>query len=210
MKHSAKKQVQVYAMSRTQLTLQVSVVLILTMGTNSWAQDSQTFHKFKLVENSNMDTVINDQHSQTPNDVVVFYSWTSKGHTRYLGIHSMMLKSLIDGKEIMNDDFSRKKIAKTKDGSTYELGPDQITGPMKTVVQDSFDTLLCKLEINRSGTDFKRTMEAGPGANMIIQKGIVDDRTSISSALSCWPERVAVRLRIRHGKRWLCQWQIGL
>lgn len=153
---------------------QLAAVLILGIAF-ARAEPPETLHKFKLVENSLTDTEINDRNTKTKNDVDVFYSWTSNGPERLLTINSLTLKSVIDDKEVMNDFFSRSKLAKTKSGKTYELGPDQITGPLKTVVQDSFDTPLCKLELARGGTEFTRTMLAGPGANMIVQKGIVDD-----------------------------------
>jgi hypothetical protein len=44
---------------------------------------------------------------------------------------------------------------------------------MKTMLRDSFDVPLCKIQVDENGKVLKRTIVAGPGAQNLIDNGIV-------------------------------------
>jgi len=79
----------------------------------------------------------------------------------------------MDGKQVMNTFMSRAKITKIEDRKTVEVPFEKAPVKLKSMLQDSFDVPLCKLQVDEDGKVVKRTVVAGPGAKEFINNGMI-------------------------------------
>ena len=133
-------------------------------------------HPFQIAISSTIDVDIQNMKQKVDAETEVNYNWTRSGAERVLKIDSMFVKATANGTPIMNTFMNRTKLANTTaagatDEVPYEAAPEEL----KTMLKDSFDTPICKIEVNASGAETKRTVVAEEGAKSLLDNGIIEN-----------------------------------
>ena len=85
----------------------------------------------------------------------------------------MKVKASEGEKELMNSFMSRAKFVNTQNGQTQEVPFDQAPDELKSMLKDSFEVPLCKIEVDNNDKEVKRTIVAGAGAKTLVDNGLI-------------------------------------
>jgi hypothetical protein len=78
-----------------------------------------------------------------------------------------------NGQESVNSFMSREKTRDISKGETEEVRFEDAAEELKNRLRDSFGVPVCKLVVDKSGKEIKRTIVAGPGAKTLIENGMI-------------------------------------
>jgi hypothetical protein len=101
------------------------------------------------------------------------YTWKREGKIRTLMVDSLDVRAAQGTKELMNVKMSRTGFLDSKDGKKTEVKIEDAPEQLKRLLTDSFGSPLCKIELDETGKEVKRTVVAGPGATVMIDTGMV-------------------------------------
>jgi hypothetical protein len=103
----------------------------------------------------------------------VRYSWRRKDRERSLIVDSMLIKADRNGTEAMNTFMNRAKFINIQQGRTNESASENAPDRLKKMLQESFGTPLCTLQVDEQGREVKRNVIAGEGAKDLMDNGMV-------------------------------------
>ncbi len=127
--------------------------------------------KMKLV--SQMTTDVLNQKMTMKGDTEVAYNWQSKGQERTLALDSVQIKVNMDGNEMMDLVSTREKLVIVQKGTTNILTAETAPNHVKKMLQHEFGTPLCRVELDRQGTEIKRQYLADKDARPQIVETMV-------------------------------------
>jgi hypothetical protein len=136
--------------------------------------EKESAHRFKVVVVGKMENDFQGKKQKIDTDTEILYYWKRKGRERELSLQSLKIRSKTNGVEAMNMSMSRKLLMNTVAGKPPDLvlfdkAPDNV----RKMLRDSFDTALCKVEVDAVGREVKRKVVAGPGARLILDQGVI-------------------------------------
>jgi len=150
-----------------------AALVFIPMGACATAADKEQNRSFKVTLESRMEMATKSIKHQMDADSVIDYTWKRQGNERTLIFDSVLLKVREDGKQSMNTFMSRAKFANTKDDQTKEVLFEKAPDQLKKLLRDCFDAPVCKLQLDESGKEVKRTVVAGPGAKVLVENGVI-------------------------------------
>jgi hypothetical protein len=150
-------------------------LLVLLAGAFAGAAegDKEGVHRFKVVIESGINMDVQGTKQKIDADTELKYTWKRSGPERTLNLDAVRVKVEKDGKPLMNTFMSRAKVVNTQEGKANEVPFNDAPADLKTLLRDSFDAALCKIEVDKSGKEVKRTMMAGPGAKTLVDNGMI-------------------------------------
>lgn len=110
-------------------------------------------------------------------DATFDYTWRRSGRVRTLVVESLMARLVADGEEVMNAKMSRAGMFGTKAGRKSDVKYEDAPKQLKTMLTDTFGSPICKLEVDETGKETKRTVVAGPGAAVLLEHGMIANCT---------------------------------
>ncbi|UCH93498.1 MAG: hypothetical protein JSV88_24945 [Candidatus Aminicenantes bacterium] len=106
-------------------------------------------------------------------DTTLRYTWKRSDQESTLIFDAAHVKAKKNGQELMNTFMSREKLRNISKGETEEVRLEDAAEDLKNMLQDSFGVPVCKLVVDKSGKEIKRTIVAGPGAKTLIENGMI-------------------------------------
>lgn len=101
------------------------------------------------------------------------YTWKRAGKERTLILSEMSLKTTVGDQDFSDVKMSRAGMFGIRNGKKVDLKYDELPEPAQKKLRDTFDTPLCKLEVDERGKEVKRTILAGKGAQIVIETGVI-------------------------------------
>jgi hypothetical protein len=161
-------------MYRTPLRLLTAGAMTLLLAPAiAIAADADQKHSFRFTIVSDLDMEVAGQKQKIDAETTVQYSWSRAGGERTLSFDSIQVKANQDGKALINTVMNRSKVTNTKEGKTEDTLFDSAPEQLKTMLRDSFNTPLCKLQVDENGSEVKREVVGGPGAKSFIDNGMI-------------------------------------
>jgi hypothetical protein len=133
--------------------------------------------KFRIFTDARLTMTVGGKEQKVHADADAHYSWTTEGKTRTLALESLRARAVVEGKEVMDTKMSRAGMFGTAQGKSIDLRFEDAPEARKRQLTDSFGSPLCKIELDESGNETKRTVVAGPGASVVIDTGTVANCT---------------------------------
>ena len=106
-------------------------------------------------------------------ETIFGYTWKRSKRESTLIFDSSHVKAKQNGKELMDTFMSREKLKNISEGKTEIIRFEDAGEELKNMLRDSFGVPICKLVIDKTGKEIKRTMVAGPGAKTLIENGLI-------------------------------------
>lgn len=154
----------------------LSLGLTLIAGTIAGAPPASKKTSFKVTVESEL-TVNTGQPLKITASTEFRYTWTQENNERTLQVDLAQVKSTTNGQEQVNARMSRSGITDFSGGKTKEVKTESGPPQLKRMLTDSFGSPICKLEVDASGKEQKRTIVAGPGAKELIDSGMIANTT---------------------------------
>ncbi|MBA4065511.1 MAG: hypothetical protein C0501_17705 [Isosphaera sp.] len=110
-------------------------------------------------------------------DAAFEYAWRRDGKERTLVVEAVEFRGGSGGKVVMDARMSRAGLTTTADGKTTDVRTADAPPDLRRMLTDSFGAPICKLEVDATGKEVKRTMLAGPGAAVLLDNGMVANAT---------------------------------
>jgi len=160
---------------RQVMTRELGIGLLATILISGIVQgaDPDAEHSFKLAIKANMEMTIQGKKQPIDADTVLGYTWSTEGDERTLSFDSLRVKVINDGMQLLNTQMDREKVANTQDGKTEEVMFDAAPEELKAMLRDSFDTPICRIQVDAKRKELKRTVVAGPGAKDLTDQGMI-------------------------------------
>ncbi len=89
-------------------------------------------------------------------------------------VEEIQFKLFRNQKESFNITQNRQGTVVIFQGKKHRFKFDDVSAKRQQVLRESFGTPLCKIDVDETGKEVKRTMTAGPGAKRVIEYGYVD------------------------------------
>src|SRR5262245_46988396 len=105
------------------------------------------------------------------------YSWKTEGKERTLLLRNMSVKAKVGDDELMDIKMSRAGLVGRQKGQEVDKKFDDAPDELKTLLRDTFGSPLCKLEVDETGKEVKRTILAKPGAKVALDTGMIANAT---------------------------------
>jgi hypothetical protein len=142
----------------------------LALAGDAKTETSQSF-KISIVAQGVVD--VDGKKQKMDADTELMYTWRRKGAERILSFDSALTRLSVDGAEAMNMAMSRARLATVIKGKQEVIPLEKAPNELKNLLQDAFGVPICKLEVDASGKELKRTMLAGPGAKTLLDHGMI-------------------------------------
>ena len=110
-------------------------------------------------------------------DASIDYTWKRDGKVRTLVVESLTAKIVGDGEEVMDTKMSRAGTFGTKAGQKADVKFEDAPKHLKTMLTDTFGSPICKIEVDATGKEVKRTVVAGRGAAVLLDNGMIANCT---------------------------------
>jgi hypothetical protein len=110
-------------------------------------------------------------------DATFDYAWKRSGRVRTLVVESLTTRVVADGEEMINAKMSRAGMFGTKAGRKADVKFEDAPRQLKTMLTDTFGSPICKIEVDETGKETKRTVVAGPGAALLLDYGMIANCT---------------------------------
>jgi hypothetical protein len=149
-----------------------AIALLLAPAIATAANADQK-HSFRFTIVSDLDMQVAGQKQKIDAQTTVQYSWDRQGAERTLSFDSIQVKANQDGKTLIDTVMNRSKVTNTKDGKSEDTSFESAPEQLKTMLRDSFNTPLCKLQVDENGGEVKREVVGGPGAKSFIDNGMI-------------------------------------
>jgi hypothetical protein len=102
------------------------------------------------------------------------YTFEVRGNEVMVSCDSVTAAARQNGKELMDMQMDRKRFVNKKDGKVVrEVSVADAPPQLKEMLQDSFETPLATIQVDRNGKELKRTITAKPGAKVMIEGGMI-------------------------------------
>jgi hypothetical protein len=137
------------------------------------AQPAAQDTKFRVDVRAKLSATIAGQEQKLEADAAYEYTWKRDGKTRTLVVDSAEVRAAADGREMMNARMNREGFSDKKAGAAKEDKTAEAPAELKQLLTDSFGSPICKIELDDTGKELKRTMLAGPGATVLVDSGMV-------------------------------------
>lgn len=161
-------------MPRLFLALSLGCVLIAGATAGDQPNPKQTAFKVTVQSNLNMNL---GQNLDIVAETEFRYTWKQDKQVRTLQVDLAQVKSTAGGQEQINARMTRTSFTDFSGGTTKEVKAEDGPPQLKRLLTDSFGSPLCKLEVDATGKELKRTIVAGPGAKQLIDSGMIANTT---------------------------------
>lgn len=101
------------------------------------------------------------------------YSLIQTGNSVSLLLHGMSVSITNDALGTETIRVSRAGFANDKAGKINRVAFDEAPPPLRKMLTDTFDTVLCVITVDRHGAEVKREIVAGPGAANALNSGAI-------------------------------------
>jgi hypothetical protein len=101
------------------------------------------------------------------------YSWQRAGQEKTLTFQSLELTMKPGDAGETTFVMSRAGLKKTAGGKTEDTRFEDAPARVQKNLEDTFGAPICKLVVDETGRETKRTMVAGPGAKALLDQGMV-------------------------------------
>ncbi len=148
------------------------------MSLQSLAADPPaTVNKFKLGVDSDFTMQAGGQ-SETLKAYSGFeYQWKTEGSTRTLALFTLEVDMKAGNRQLMKTTMSRAGMFGVQAGRKLNIPFEEAPEELQTLLRDTFETPLCKIEVDANGKELKRTILAKPGAKIAIDTGMIANAT---------------------------------
>ncbi len=160
---------------RTALTASLACLTAIVVSAFARAGEPapKVVQKSKLSLVSNIDMDLGGRKQKMLGDTSLFYQWARTGKERALNFDAADVKVVLDGNPQMDVKMNASKVVNTQGGQTVVVPFADAPPELKTMLKDSFLAPICKIQIDDNGHEVKRTIVAGPGAESLIQQGMI-------------------------------------
>jgi hypothetical protein len=149
-------------------------MLTFMMGANVIA-GGETTNSFKVALASKLTMEVGGVKKKIDADTEYRYTWKRKGGEHTLSMDLIGLRVVVDGNEVSKTTMARRKIATVTNGELKEIPFEDAPPPLKSLMQDTFETPICILEFDDAGKETKRKVVAGPGAKALVENGQIEN-----------------------------------
>jgi hypothetical protein len=151
----------------------LAAILTATVLAGCAKKDNANEPKFRVTVEAKMTMEIGGEKQKIEADAAFEYTWKRDGQVRTLLVNSAEVRATMGAKEMMNAKLSRAGFIDNTVGRKNEVKTADAPAQLKQLLTDSFDTPICKLELDADGKEVKRTVVAGPGAATLIDSGMI-------------------------------------
>jgi len=130
-------------------------------------------HRFKLTIDGKLKSQVQSATQNIETTTETQYTWRRRNDELDLTYHSMDIKALQDGKQIMNSRMSRARYLSEGGGREFDISFDDASAQLKQLMTDSFESPLCTIVVDKEGRELKRTITAGKGARLHLENGSI-------------------------------------
>jgi len=114
------------------------------------------------------------QENLIDSDASFHYTWRFRGREAELLLHRIDDRTTLNGKPMVESSRSRERFhARRGEQVIADASFDTAGEQLKAVLRDSFDSPLCKVTFDAHGRELARSVTAGPGAQMVLEDGII-------------------------------------
>jgi hypothetical protein len=146
-------------------------MLVLAGAVTAWGQGPAATHKFKVVILAELSIA---KEKKIAGETTFAYSFQQKKGELAVICDGFQVKALEDGKELLDAEFNKDRLfSKEKGQVVADFKPANAPPKVKQMLQDSFGTPVCKIEVDAAGKELKRTITAGEGAKSLIDHGMI-------------------------------------
>jgi len=107
-------------------------------------------------------------------DAAFQYTWRFRGREAELLLHQIEDRTRLNGQPMVESSRSRERFhARRGEQVVVDATFDTADEQLREVLRDSFDCPLCKVALDQQGREVARSITAGPGAQMVLDDGII-------------------------------------
>ncbi|MCS6864937.1 MAG: hypothetical protein RMJ56_06100 [Gemmataceae bacterium] len=143
----------------------------------SFAADPPKVNKFKLGVNADFTMQAGGQSETLIAYSAFEYEWKTEGSTRTLSLQVLEVDMKAGQQQLMKTTMSRAGMFGTQAGQKLNIPFDEAPEQLQTMLRDTFESPLCKIEVDANGKEIKRTILAKPGAKVAIDTGMIANAT---------------------------------
>jgi hypothetical protein len=144
-------------------------------ATASAGQPAQKDPVFRVGIQAKLTMDVGEKDGSLEADGGFVYTWKREGKIRTLVVDSLEMRAVQGETELMNAKMSRSGIIDLKNGMKTETKVEDAPKQLKQMLTDIFGSPICKIELDETGKEAKRTIVAGPGAKVMIDTGMVSN-----------------------------------
>jgi len=114
------------------------------------------------------------QKNLIDSDASFRYTWRFRGREAELLLHEIGDRTRLNGQPMVESNRSRDRFhARRGEQVVVDATFDTADEQLREVLRDSFDCPLCKVALDEEGREVARSITAGPGAQMVLDDGII-------------------------------------
>jgi hypothetical protein len=114
------------------------------------------------------------QKNLIDSDAAFQYTWRFRGREAELLLHRIDDCTRLNGQPMVESSRSRERFhARRGEKVVVDASIDSADGEVRQMLSDSFDRPLCKIALDAEGREVARSITAGPGAQMVLEDGII-------------------------------------
>lgn len=114
------------------------------------------------------------QKNLIDSDASFRYTWRFRGREAELLLHQIEDRTRLNGQPMVASSRSRDRFhARRGEQVVVDATFDTADEQLREVLRDSFDCPLCKVALDAEGREVARSITAGPGAQMVLDDGII-------------------------------------
>jgi hypothetical protein len=141
------------------------------------AQPAAKDPTFRVEAKAKLTMTAGGQEQKIEADAAYEYVWKRDGKEKILLMEGIEVRAVTGGQEVMNARMNRAGFTNAAGGQKAEVKTETAPAELKRMLTDSFGAPVCKLEVDATGKEVKRTMLAGPGAAQLVDSGMVANAT---------------------------------
>jgi hypothetical protein len=162
---------------RPALALLCSLALVAAAAGQPAPKGAPAAPRFRLKCEARMITTSDGEQQKLDADTTFEYSWKRDGNVRILVLESVSLNMAVDGQETMNTRMSRAGVFGTQAGRRIDKKLEDAPEDKQKFLTDLFGSPICKIEMDESGKEIKRTIVAGRAAVPVLATGLIANST---------------------------------
>src|SRR5262249_37241597 len=149
-------------------------VIASALGTQPLAA-GEIANSFKVAIESKLVMEIARTKKKINADTDFHYTWKRKHNERTLSFDMIGLRVLDEDKEVSKTTMARREVANLINGELKEIPFKEAPPELKSLMEDTFESPLCILEIDGTAKRTKRKVVAGPGAKALVENGQIEN-----------------------------------
>jgi hypothetical protein len=159
----------------------------------------ETDNTFRVSATARLTMEIQGKKQQIDADTGFIYTWKRADKSRTLVVNSAQVRTVTDGREMMDAKLSRAGLFGTNAGRKTDVKLENAPEPLRKLLTDSFGGPICTIEVDKTGKEVNRTIVAGPGAASLIDGGMIANCTMFHPWYSADQNEWQAEMRVSTG-----------